>query len=434
MTPPSNPPLTSGELFEKACEVIPGGVSSPVRAFKHVGTSPVYFSNAEGAYLYDVAGKQYIDFCMAFGPHILGHSPANVVQVIQAQAGRGLAFGACHPKEVILANLILKSYPFLQKVRLVTSGTEAVMTALRLARGFTGRDKILMFEGCYHGHSDGLLAKAGSGVAELSEASSLGIPKSLVKDTLIARYDDLESVKEAFKAHPKSIAALIVEPIPANYGLYVPKYEHIKEIVKIAKEHGTLVIFDEVISGFRVGLNGATGFFHLEPDLVTLGKVIGGGLPLAAVVGRADIMDRLAPMGSVYQAGTMAGNVMAAAVGIEVIEELFRRRPTLLRWDEQCENFAKDLESRLSRHAEVQVKSLGSIFWIHFGRATSSFPPEITPEGAKQYGEFFRRALEAGVYLAPSPYEVGFVSFAHTPEILKQAIERLEKCVLPVTK
>jgi len=434
MSVPPTPPLTSKELFEKACDVIPGGVSSPVRAFRHVGTSPVYFNRAEGPYLYDVAGKQYIDFCMAFGPHLLGHSPHNVVRVIQEQAGRGLAFGACHPKEVILANLILKSYPFLQKVRLVTSGTEAVMTAIRLARGFSGRDKILKFEGCYHGHSDGLLAKAGSGVAELSEADSKGVPKSVVSDTVIARYDDLNSVRAAFQANPNSIAALIVEPIPANYGLWIPKYEHIKEVVKIAKENGALVIFDEVITGFRVGLAGATGFFDLRPDLVTLGKVIGGGLPLAAIVGRGDIMDGLAPLGSVYQAGTMAGNTMAAAVGIEVIEELFRRRPTLLRWDEQCEAFAQELETRLSRHTTVQVPRLGSIFWIHFGPPSTSFPPEVTEEGKHQYGEFFRRALETGVYLAPSPYEVGFISFAHTPEVLKQAIERLETCVVPATK
>ncbi len=426
--------FNSKELFAKACEVIPGGVSSPVRAFKHVGTTPIYFNRAKGPFLYDVDGKEYIDFCMAFGPHILGHSPDNVIGVIQEQARRGLAFGACHPKEIILANLILKSYPFLQKVRLVTSGTEAVMTAIRLARGFTGRSKILKFEGCYHGHSDGLLAKSGSGVAETTEADSKGVPSSIVSDTVIARYDDLASIKKAFDSNPNQIAALIVEPIAANYGLWIPKYEHVKAVVQLAKENGALVIFDEVITGFRVGLAGATGFFDLKPDLVTLGKVIGGGLPLAAVVGRSEIMDTLAPSGSVYQAGTMAGNVLAAAVGIEVIEELFRRRPSWLRWDNECEAFAKELEKRLSKLTQVQVISLGSIFWIHFGAPSTSFPPTLTSEGIRQYSDFFRRALEQGVYLAPSPYEVGFVSFAHTPDVLNQTLERLERCVGPVTK
>jgi glutamate-1-semialdehyde 2,1-aminomutase len=423
--------MTSQELFEKARQVIPGGVNSPVRSFKHVGRSPIYFDRGDGAYLFDVEGKSYIDFCMAFGPHILGHSPKVIIDTIKTQAEKALSFGACHTQELDFAQLVLKSYPFLQKVRMVTSGTEAVMTALRLARGFTGRNKVLKFEGCFHGHSDTMLAKAGSGMAELAEADSKGVPHSLVSDTLICRYDSLDEIKAMFERHGSEIAAVIFEPIPANYGLWVPEYAHIRAVTELARTHGALSIFDEVITGFRLGLGGATGYYDLRPDLVTLGKVIGGGLPLAAVAGRGEIMDKLAPVGEVYQAGTMAGNALAIAAGCAVLEELFRRKPEWSAFDKRSEAFAGELQSILKKDHDVQVKSLGSIFWIHFGSETKSFPPQITSEGAKTYAAFFKRAVEEGIYLAPSPYEVGFVSFAHDDKVLAAALEKFKKCSPP---
>ena len=266
----------SQELFLRAQSLIPGGVNSPVRAFKHVGRNPIYFERGEGPYLIDVDGNRYVDFCSSFGPLILGHSHPKVVEAIIDQASKATTFGACHAKEVKLAELILKNYPYLDQVRLLNSGTEAVMTAIRVARGATGRPKILKFEGCYHGHSDGLLAKSGSGVAELAESSSQGVPDSIVKETVVARYDSIETVEKAFKQFGKEIAAVIIEPIPANEGLWVPRQAQLEEICMLAKLHGALVSFDEVISGFRFGLSGASGFYQLKPDLVTLGKIIGG--------------------------------------------------------------------------------------------------------------------------------------------------------------
>lgn len=421
--------VTSNDFFERAKKVIPGGVSSPVRSFKHVGTPPVYFARGEGAYLWDVEGKSYIDFCLAFGPHLLGHSPAAVVSAVQAQAAQATTFGACHPKEVELAETIIRAYPFLNKVRLVNSGTEAVMTALRLARGATNRHKILMFEGCYHGHSDALLAKAGSGVAELTEASSAGVTPSVVADTLIARLDQPETYRDFFRDHGKEIAAIIIEPIPANYGLYIPKREQLEELCRLARENGSLVVFDEVITGFRVGLGGASHFYDLTPDLVTLGKVIGGGLAVAAVVGTNAVMDCLAPAGPVYQAGTLSGNALGAAAGLAALNSLWDLKPQFNRFDSQCESFVAELRTVVGQYHPVQIRNLGSIFWMHFGSETTSFPPEISSESAKAYAEFFRRALREGIYLPPSPYEVSFISFAHTPEVLGAALERFRKCV-----
>lgn len=413
----------SQEWFERAKKHIPGGVSSPVRSFKHVGIPPIYFERAEGATLIDVDGKRYTDFCLAFGPHLLGHSPAVVREAIHAQVDRATTFGACHPGEVILAELVLKAYPFLDRVRWVNSGTEAVMTAARLARGFTRRPKIVQFEGCYHGHSDGFLAKSGSGLAFLSEASSLGVPPSVVQETLVARMDRLEELDSLFGAHPESIAAVILEPVPANNGLWVPERAHIEKIMEIARRHGALVIFDEVICGFRLGLSGAAGFFDLRPDLVTLGKIVGGGLPVAAVVGRGDILDGLAPVGGVYQAGTLSGNSLGMAAGAAVLQALSAQSPyTALA--EATETFCRGLEG-----LGLRVRRVASLFWIAFDDPGTAFPPEISLSAREKYAEFFRRALDHGIYLPPSPYEVGFLSTAHTPEILSAALESLGKCV-----
>ncbi len=413
----------SEEWFARAKKHIPGGVSSPVRSFKHVGISPIYFDRAEGAHLIDVDGKRYIDFCLAFGPHLLGHGPAVVREAVHTQIDRATTFGACHPGEVVLAELVLKAYPFLDRVRWVNSGTEAVMTAARLARGFTRRPKIVQFEGCYHGHSDGFLAQSGSGLAFLSEASSLGVPPSVVQETLVARFDQLDALASLFETHGDSIAAVIMEPVPANNGLWVPSREHLEKIMAIARQHGALVIFDEVICGFRLGMSGAAGFFDLRPDLVTLGKIVGGGLPVAAVVGRGEILDGLAPVGGVYQAGTLSGNALGMAVGAAVLQTLYAESPYAA-LAEATESFSRGLEG-----LGLPVRRVASMFWIAGEDPGTAFPPKISASAREKYAEWFRRALNHGVYLPPSPYEVGFLSTAHTPEILRAALEALAKCV-----
>lgn len=416
----------SSELFEKAKRFIPGGVNSPVRSFKHVGIPPLYFERGEGPYLFDVDGKKYTDFCLAFGPHLLGHCPPPVVKALHAQVDKATTFGACHPKEIALAEWVLKAYPFLDQIRMVNSGTEAVMTAVRLARGFTGRSKIVQFEGCYHGHSDGFLAKAGSGLAFLSESSSQGVPPSIVSETLVARLDDLPGLERLFSAYSGQIAAVVLEPVPANNGLWIPTRDHLEKIVELARAQGTLVIFDEVICGFRLGLSGASGFFDLQPDLVTLGKILGGGLPVAAVVGRKAIMERLAPVGSVYQAGTLSGNPLGTAAGCAVLETLFEQDP-YPQLAETTAWFASGLQKGLQ--GKAVVRSVASLFWIHFGDPGTAFPPEITPAAHACYASFFRKALEQGIYLPPSPYEVGFLSTEHSREVLEEALERLARCV-----
>jgi glutamate-1-semialdehyde 2,1-aminomutase len=418
----------SQQWFDRAKKIIPGGVNSPVRSFKHVGITPVYFERAQGAYLTDVDGNVYTDFCLAFGPHLLGHGPENVVRALHAQIDRATTFGACHPQEVELADSILKAYPFLDQVRLLSSGTEAVMTAVRLARGFTGRSKIVQFEGCYHGHSDGFLAKAGSGVAFLSESSSQGVPESVVNDTLVVRMDDLPALEKLFQLHGDKIAALVMEPIPANNGLWEPTREHLQFIVQLARKHGAVVIFDEVICGFRISLQGAAGYFDLQPDIVTLGKIVGGGLPMAAVVGRAAIMGHLAPAGPVYQAGTLSGNPMGCAAGGAVLRTLFAD-PPYAHLAKETKWFAGELEKSLGRSQPVTVRSVASLFWIHFGKVSEAFPPEISPASHEAYAGFFRRALAKGIYLPPSPYEVGFISTAHTRAVLEDALGQLAACV-----
>jgi len=416
----------SHQLFENATRLIPGGVNSPVRSFKHVGTEPIYFTRGEGPYLFDVDGRRYIDFCLSFGPLILGHSAPQVVEALTTQAKSATSFGACHPAEVEMASLILKAYPGLDQVRLVNSGTEAVMTAIRLARGWTSRTKIIKFEGGYHGHSDGLLAQAGSGVAALTESSSRGVPESVVKDTLVARLDDLSSLSRLFESHKGQIAAVVLEPVPANYGLWIPEKAQLEEICRLARAAGALVLFDEVISGFRVALGGAVERYGLVPDLVTLGKVIGGGLPLAAVVGRREIMQKLAPVGDVYQAGTLSGNPLATAAGIAVIKTLMDRPPyeTLAA---RTARFASELERKLtSAGVPARVISSASLFWIELHPGPKTFPPVISAESHRAFASLFKFALERGVYLAPSPYEVGFLSTAHTDAVIDAALESLD--------
>ena len=418
----------SDELFERALKIIPGGVNSPVRSFQKVGRNPIYFARAQGAHLWDVDGKQYTDFCLSFGPHLLGHCPPPVVEALHRQADLAQSFGANHERELELAEYIVRAYPVLDKVRTVNSGTEAVMTAVRVARGFSGRDKIVVFEGCYHGHSDGLLAKAGSGVAELSEAASKGVPQSIVAETINAKYDDLDGLKKIFEKYGSQIAAILLEPVPANHGLHIPTREHLQSIIDIAHAAGSLVIFDEVISGFRLGLSGASGLYDLKPDIVTLGKIVGGGLPLAALVGRTAIMDCLAPLGPVYQAGTLSGNPMAAAAGCAVMQTVFEN-PPYAELAKRTEAFAGRLREVYRLIPEFRVKNLGSLFWIHFEEPQGGFPPEVGPSCQQKYRNLFHAALKEGVYFAPSPFEVGFLSTAHTDEVLDEVVEKLSRCV-----
>ncbi len=418
----------SMEWFNKAKAIIPGGVHSPVRSFKHVGIAPIYFDRAQGATLVDVDGKSYTDFCLAFGPHLLGHCPAEVVEALKMQADKATSFGACHPREVELAQGVLKAYPFLDQVRLVNSGTEAVMTAVRIARGFTGRSKVVQFEGCYHGHSDGFLAKAGSGVAFLSESASRGVPSAIVSETLVARLDDLDAFELLLKTRGSEIAAVVLEPVPANNGLWIPKRETLLRIVDATRAAGAVVLFDEVITGFRLGLSGASGYFDLQPDLVTLGKILGGGLPVAAVAGRKDLMEQLAPVGGVYQAGTLSGNPMGTAAGCAVLDRLFQDPP----YEElasRTEAFASELEARLGAKTDLVVRRIASLFWISFGNPGASFPMNIDTAARERYADFFKRALHQGVYLAPSPYEVGFLSTAHSESLLAETVEKLVRCV-----
>lgn len=416
----------SNALFEKAKKVIPGGVNSPVRSFKGVGGSPIYFQSAKGPYLYDVDGNEYVDFCLSFGPHIAGHCHPDVMAAVSEQLKEATSFGACHPKEVELAELILKGYPFLGAVRLVNSGTEAVMTAIRIARGKTKRNKILKFEGCYHGHSDGLLAKAGSSVAELSESSSSGVPNSVVGDTISVRLDSQEEIQRAFNLYGNEIAAVIVEPIPANYGIRIPVPAELENICMLARQSGSLIIFDEVISGFRVGLSGACGIYDLQPDIVTLGKIIGGGLPLAAVVGKKDIMDVLAPVGEVYQAGTLSGNPLAVAAGIATLNLLFSN-PPYAALERTTKKFTSELQKLLGNKAELL--QMGSLFWFNFERSSNAFPPELTANGKEKYAALFHKLLNEGVYLPPSPYEVCFTSIQHSEAVLQKVLEKFEKCL-----
>lgn len=415
----------SRELFCRAETLMPGGVNSPVRAFRRVGHHPIAIQSASGAYLTDVDGNEYVDFCLSFGPHLFGHCPPFVVEAVVRQAKLGMSYGANHRAEVELAEKILSAYPFLQKVRLVSSGTEAVMTAARLARGFTGRQKILQFEGCYHGHSDGFLARAGSGLAELSASSSEGVPSEVVAGTIVCRMDDLQSIERCFQEHGAQIAAVVLEAVPANHGLWLPTRERIFRIVELARQSGSLVILDEVITGFRVGWSGASGYFDLTPDLVTLGKILGGGLPIAAIAGRGEVLDCLAPVGGVYQAGTLSGNPIATAAGLAMLTHIESRSP-YSELEKRTQEFSAQLSALLSRHGGNVVHA-SSMFWIRFSEDSSpeQFPMALSDRAVTAYARFFRECLERGVYLSPSPYEVGFLSTAHSDAVLDSVLEKV---------
>jgi len=402
----------SEAMFKQASALIPGGVNSPVRAFGQVGRTPVYFKSATGSKCTDVDGNEYVDMCQSWGPLVLGHARAEVVEAVRDATQYGLSYGACHEGEVKLAELVMEAFPGFDKVRMVSSGTEAVMTALRLARGVTGRDLILKFEGGYHGHSDGLLVKAGSGLVTNATASSKGIPEQVAASTLVCPFDDQAAVEKLFEQHGKNIAAIIIEPLPANNGLLVQRQEYLQFLRDITKQHGALLIFDEVISGLRLHFGGYGEQVGIQPDMITLGKIIGGGMPVGAVIGVADHMDMLSPLGSVYQAGTLSGNPVSLAAGIATMR-ILQQGDVYKHIDALGERFVGKLTASGLSYARAQ--RMGSIVWLYMDEG--EFPRRangIADTAMQRFTKMYHNLLDCGYYLPPSSYEVMFISGAHS--------------------
>ena len=405
--------MTSEDLFARARKLIPGGVNSPVRAFGAVGGTPVFFARAAGAHLWDVEGKRYVDYVGSWGPMVAGHSHPAVVAAVQAAAAAALSYGAPTQAEVELAETLCRLVPSLEAVRLVSSGTEATMTAIRLARGFTGRSTIVKFEGCYHGHADALLVKAGSGALTFGNPSSAGVPAEVVAQTAVLEYNNINQLKSFFSKSGKSVAAVIVEPVAGNMNLVLPAPGFLDALREECTRHGALLVLDEVMTGFRVALGGAQARFGIKADLTTLGKVIGGGLPVGAVGGRREIMEKLAPLGPVYQAGTLSGNPVTVAAGLATLQLV--EQPG---FQERIESTTRLLVEGLVAEAKkagvaFAAQSIGSMFGVYFRASTPRNFAEVMQCDKQRFNRFFHAMLERGVYLAPSAYEAGFVSAAH---------------------
>ena len=413
----------SESLFELSQQVIPGGVNSPVRAFRSVGGTPVFFQRAQGAHFWDADGKRYIDYVGSWGPMVLGHAHPEVVEAVRRAAGNGLSFGAPTEAEYELALLLTRLLPSLELVRLVSSGTEATMTAIRLARGFTGRSKIVKFEGCYHGHADALLVKAGSGALTLGIPSSAGVPAEVTQHTLVLDFNDLAGVERAFAEHGAQIAAVIVEPVAGNMNLVLPAPGFLPGLRELCTRHGAVLIFDEVMTGFRVGPQGAQGLYGIMPDLTTLGKVVGGGMPLGAFGGRRDIMEKIAPLGPVYQAGTLSGNPLAVAAGLSTLEVL-QSRGFFDRLGQATRALVEGLAGA-AREAGVafSAQSVGGMFGVYFSAAAPGSYAEVMRADREAFNRFFHAMLARGVYFAPSAFEAGFVSSAHTSADIGATLE-----------
>lgn len=417
----------SQSLFNQALSMIPGGVNSPVRAFRAVGGTPRFIASAKGAYLTDVDGNDYIDYVGSWGPMILGHGNSQVIEAVTAAAQKGLSFGAPCEYEVQLAQLICDRVDSIEKIRMVNSGTEATMTAIRLARGVTGRDKIVKFEGCYHGHVDSLLVKAGSGALTFGAPSSPGIPVGATNDTLIATFNDLDSVAQLFEQYGQSIACIILEPIAGNMNMLLPEPGFLTGLRELCDAHGALLIFDEVMTGFRVGYQGVQGFVDIVPDLTTLGKVIGGGMPVGAIGGRADLMDQLSPLGNIYQAGTLSGNPIAMAAGIATLSQL---TPESYR---QLEDATKELVTGIKARADAanisfQYNYCSGMFGLFFTQEEKvTRYAQVMQSNLSQFNEFFNSMLSLGVYLAPSAYEAGFVSLAHHDAEIQKTLDCVDR-------
>ena len=416
-------PTKSQVLFSKARQLMPGGVNSPVRAFRAVGGDPIFMASGKGSTMTDVDGKSYIDYVLSWGPLILGHAHPEVVEVLARAAETGTSFGACTPREVELAERIVEAYPSIERVRLVNSGTEATLSALRVARAATGRDKILKFEGCYHGHGDSLLVKAGSGVATLGLPDSPGVPRALAELTVTVPFNDLTALEEAFSTHRHQLAAVIVEPVVGNMGCVAPAPGFLKRLRALTHEQGTILIFDEVMTGFRVAYGGAQQLYKIDPDMTTLGKIIGGGLPVGAYGGKARLMDLVAPAGPVYQAGTLSGNPLAVAAGLKTLEIL--RRPGIY---ERLDLLTGKLTSGLMAAAAragvpLTVNRVGSMFTAFFTPDSVSDYATAKKADTAAYGLFFRSLLEMGVYFPPAQFEAAFVSTSHSEGDVKATVE-----------
>jgi glutamate-1-semialdehyde 2,1-aminomutase len=422
----------SRQLQLRAEKFLPGGVDSPVRAFRAVGGDPPFVTHAEGAYLFDADGNKYLDYFGSWGPMILGHAFPPVVEAIQKAASRGASFGASIAAEADLAELVTRCFPSVEKLRFVSSGTEACMSAVRLARGFTGRNFVIKFEGCYHGHSDAMLVKAGSGVATLGIPGSAGVPAETAMHTLALPYNDLDAVRAAFAARPDEIACVIAEPVVGNAGTIAPAAEYLQGLRQITAQYGALLILDEVMTGFRLSLGGAQQVYGVTPDLTTLGKILGGGLPCGAFGGRADVMEFLAPLGPVYQAGTLSGNPLAMAAGIATLSHLMKHEEDVYRGLESTTSRVAEGVAGVAREAGVSLTTnrVGSMFtWFFTGQPVTDFAGAATSDTAA-FGRFHRAMLEAGVWLPPSQFEAAFVSTAHGEAEIGMVLEAARKSLL----
>lgn len=423
----------SAALYETAKQYFPGGVNSPVRAFKSVGGTPLFITKADGAYLWDADDNRYLDFCASWGPMILGHNDPDVKAAIIAAVENGTSYGAPTVQENELAALIVNNHRYLEKIRFVSSGTEAVMSAIRLARGYTKRDKYIKFEGCYHGHADHLLVKAGSGLVTFGETSSAGVPQSFVEETIVLPLFNEAALEEAFQRFPNQIAAIILEPIPANNGLLLQTRKYLRKLRELCDQHGSLLIFDEVISGFRVGFEGAAGLYRIKPDIMTFGKIIGGGLPVGAYGASAEIMATISPDGPVYQAGTLSGNPVAMSAGKAQLEALLQ--PGFYR--DQVKRTATFVRT-IRKHIEtnrypVKIFSVGSIFWLSFSTQKHvRAAHEIDSDSMQYFKQLHHELLQKNIYFGPSGYEVGFISKRHTEEELLTAAAHINSALATI--
>ncbi len=424
----------SEALFERSKKLVPGGVHSPVRGFRGVGGTPRFIASAHGSRMIDVDGNSYIDFCMSWGPLVFGHQDPEIAEAVRSALTRGWSYGAAEATSLELAEIITGKLPWVEKIRFVNSGTEAVMAVLRVARAATTRNKILKFDGCYHGHVDSMLVRAGSGLAEMASPDSAGVPQGVASDTLVAPLGDLPALKKIFELHGKDIAAVIVEPIPANNGLLLQTEEFLKKMTEYAHQAGSLVIFDEVITGFRMAFGGMAEVSKLTPDLVCYGKVIGGGFPVGAYGGRSELMDLVAPVGPVYQAGTLSANPVAMSAGVAMLKKLKRENPYAM-LASRVDQVSRQLESK-AKQAGVpgHVQNFGSVFWSVLGSVKTPDGVvrsiEQTPASQKElYAKVFHKLLARGIYLAPSGFEVSFLSTAHSREDLERLVEAFGEAI-----
>lgn len=413
--------MTNKKLFERAKRVIPGGVNSPVRAFKAVGGAPIFIKRAKGPYLYGEDGKRYVDFIGSWGPMLLGHAPEGLIRAVSKKIKDGTSFGAPTKEETVLAELIQEFFPSIQKVRLTNSGTEAVMSAVRLARGYTGKPRIVKIDGGYHGHVDSLLIQAGSGATTFGVPDSEGIPSGISHLSLSIPYNDITALENAFKAVGKEIAALILEPVPGNMGTVLPNEGYLEAVRAITKKYGALLIFDEVMTGFRITDGGAQKFYGVTPDLTVLGKIVGGGMPLAAFGGRAEIMNFLAPLGPVYQAGTLAGNPAAVSAALWMLKEIKKTKPHEA-LHQRCAKFYSALHQFIrAKQLPVTLNHIGSMWTLFFTKNAVTDYKSAKLSDTQAYGKFFHKCLDRGIYLAPAQFEANFISAAHSEALLKQA-------------